>query len=106
MARLDDMTIPIYVQARSLARGQATLDEVWTRLEEQAQNTGVYILLVDGDGNIIRQASPQEGLRQQHIKIPSGGLPDDFSKPYHGTYVTPGGQTFIFAAYPFGRLFV
>lgn len=105
MARLDDMTIPIYVQARSLARGQASLDEVWTRLEEQAQNTGVYILLVDGEGNIIRQASPQEGLRQQHIEIPSGGLPDDFSKPYHGTYETSGGQTFIFAAYPFGRLF-
>jgi len=26
-------------------------------------------------------------------------------KPYHGTYVTSGGQTFIFAAYPFGKLF-
>jgi len=28
MARLDDLTIPIYIQARSLARGQASLDEV------------------------------------------------------------------------------
>jgi len=46
MERLDDMTIPIYIQARSLARGQASLGEVWVNLEEQAQKTGVYILMV------------------------------------------------------------
>lgn len=92
MTRLDDMTIPIYVQARSLARGQASLDEVWTNLEEQAQRTGVYILLVDGEGSIVRQASPQDGLEQQPIELPSGGLPADISEPYHGTYVTSGGR--------------
>ena len=42
MAHLDDMTIPIYVQAAALARGRASLDEVWANLEEQAQRTGVY----------------------------------------------------------------
>ncbi len=105
MARLDDMTIPIYIQARSLTQGRASLDEVWAKLEEQAQNTGVYILLVDSDGNIIRQASPQESLRQQSVELPPEELPNGLLTPYHGTYVTSGGQTFIFAAYPFGKLF-
>lgn len=105
MARLDDMTIPIYVQARSLARGQASLDEVWANLEEQAQKTGVYILLVDGEGNIIRQVSPQGRFRQQPIELPSEGLPSDISEPYHGTYKMAHRQTFISAAYPFGKLF-
>jgi len=104
-ARLDDMTVPIYVQARSLLRRQASLDEVWENLDEQAQRTGVYILLVDEEGGIIRQATPQGRLEQQTIELPPEGLPSDITKPYHGTYETPGGQAFIFAAYPISRLF-
>ena len=61
-ARLDDMTIPIYIQARSLAQGQASLDEVWTNLSEQAEETGIYIFLVDDEGNVIRQVSRGDSL--------------------------------------------
>ena len=104
-ARLDDMTIPIYIQARSLAQGQESLEDVWTNLHEQAKETGVYIFLVDDEGNVIRQALPGEDLGKQLIKLPAGGLPDDISEPYHGTYVTPKGQTIIFAAYPLAPLF-
>ncbi|MFQ5826841.1 MAG: sensor histidine kinase [Dehalococcoidia bacterium] len=105
MARLDDMTIPIYIQARSLARGEASLDEVWANLREQAQETGVYIFLVDDEGNIVRQASPGEGIGGRLDKLPAGALPHDLSGPYHGSYVMPKGQTFIFAAYPLAGLF-
>lgn len=105
MARLNDMTMPIYVQARALVRGQASLNEVWANLEEQAQKTGVYVLLVDGEGNVIRQASPQESPDQQLAKLPPGALPSNISQPYHGTYVAPNRQTFIFAAYPLAGLF-
>ena len=105
VARLDDMTIPIYIQARSLAQGQASLDEVWTNLSEQAEGTGVYIFLIDDEGNIIRQASHGENMDKRRIKLPAGGLPADMSEPYHGTYVAPKGQTFIFAIYPLASLF-
>lgn len=100
MARLDDMSIPIYVQARSMVRSEASLDEVWARLEEQAYRAGVHILLIDGEGNVIRQAPLGEELEQQFTELPSI-LPE----PHHGTYKTPDGQTFIFAAYLFGKLF-
>ncbi len=104
VARLDDMTIPIYIQARALAQGQASLDEVWTNLEKQAQETGVFILLVDDEGNIIRQATPGESTAQLE-NLPPGALPSDISEPYHGTYRAPKRQPFVFAAYPFAALF-
>lgn len=60
IARLDDMTIPIYIQARSLAQGETSLEEVWANLKKQAQETGVHILLIDGEGSIVRQVSSGE----------------------------------------------
>ncbi|UCH42175.1 MAG: HAMP domain-containing histidine kinase [Dehalococcoidales bacterium] len=105
-SRLDDMTVPIYVQTRSLAKRQVPLDDVWSNLKEQAQSTGVYILVVDMEGNIVRQILPQGSLEKQTIELPPESLPSDISKPYHGTFVTSDGQTFIFAAYPFRVLFI
>src|SRR3989337_1796918 len=88
MARLDDMTRPIYVQVRALARGQASVTEVWENLQEQAQRNSVHILLVDSEGTILRQAVPQEGPRQQPINVVPGGLPRGISQPTHGTLAT------------------
>jgi signal transduction histidine kinase len=104
-ARLDDMTIPIYVQTKSLAQGETSLEEVWGNLKKQAQESGVHVLLVDDEGSIVRQVSPEEAFWSQRVKLPSGGLPSDISEPYHGTYVMPKGQTFVFAAYPLAGLF-
>ncbi|MEA3254135.1 MAG: HAMP domain-containing sensor histidine kinase, partial [Chloroflexota bacterium] len=105
MKRLDDMTVPIYVQARALVRGRASPDEVWTNLEEQAQKTGVRILMIDGEGNIIRQASPVQSFDIEKFELPPEGLSSSFSKPYHGTYRPTPGQTFIFVAYPLSGFF-
>ncbi len=104
-ARLDDMTIPIYIQSSSLAQGETSLEEVWANLKKQAQESGVHVLLVDDEGSIVRQVSPGEAFWTQRVKLPSGGLPSDISEPYHGIYVMPKGQTFVFAAYPLAGLF-
>ena len=105
MARLDNITRPIFVQVRSLARGEASATEVWTNLREQAQKNDIYILLVDGEGNIVRQVPPQASPRQQSLDLPPGELPQGISQRTYGTFVTSTGQTFVFAAYPIGRLF-
>lgn len=105
IARLGDMAIPIYVQARSLAKGDASLDEVWTKLKEQAQETGVGILVIDSQGNVIRKVLPP-GISKNHLdKLPAGKLTTDISEHHHGTFVTPGGQVLVFAAYPLAGLF-
>ena len=103
MARLDDMTIPIYVQFKSLAQREASWDEIWTNLEEQAEKTGFYILLTDKGGNVVRQVSPHEGPRLWLIELPPGGLSRASSEPHRGTFNTSSGQAFIFAAYPVTR---
>ena len=104
-ARLNDMTRPIYVQVLSLARGEASPDSVWENLKEQAHLTGVYIFLVDDNGNVIRQVAPTASANRQRIELPPEELPEDLSQPYNGTFEANNGQTFIFAAYPFGKLF-
>ena len=103
-ARLDDVIIPIYVQLRSLAWRETSFDELWTNLEEQAQKTGLHILLTDSKGNVIRQASPQQSPRQRFIELPPRDLSAGISEPQHGIYKTSSGQTFIFAAYPITRV--
>jgi signal transduction histidine kinase len=103
MTRLDYVTRPIFVQVRSLARGQASITEVWENLQEQAQKNDVSILLVDSKGNITRQASPQEN-QQQSIDLAPEEVPHGISQPKQGTFTTTSGQTFIYAAYPLGRL--
>ena len=73
--RLDNITRPVYSQIRSLALGQTSLNEVWVNLQEQAQKNDVYILLVDDEGKITRQVSPQQTLVKQPMEIEPAELP-------------------------------
>lgn len=78
---------------------------MWANLEEQAQETGTYILLLDGQGNVIKQAPPKGSSLELPSKLPSKKLPPGRPRPYRGTYVTPGGQNFTYVAYPLTGLF-
>ena len=78
MDSLNAMARPVYVQVRSLIRGEVTFDELWANLEEQADKNNVYILLGDREGNIIRQVTP--GQYQKPIETPPGELPHGISK--------------------------
>ena len=41
MVHLDGVARPISVQVRTLVRNEASIDDVWSRLEEQAENNNV-----------------------------------------------------------------
>ena len=97
MARLSDMALPIYVQARIFARGQITLNQVWENLQEQANATGTAITLLDVEGDVIKQISP-EGTTWEPPKLPPKKLPFG-AKPTHGTYSTTPGAAFLYVAY-------
>jgi two-component system, OmpR family, sensor kinase len=100
LSRLDDITRPINTQIRSLLRGQTTIADVWTNIQEQAQNFKIYILFVDSRGNLIRQASPD--VNSPQLTVP-GSFPHGFSQASGGTFTTTSGQTFIYWAYPLLR---
>ncbi|MBI4187522.1 MAG: HAMP domain-containing histidine kinase [Chloroflexi bacterium] len=101
MERLDNIARPISVQVRSLVLGEVTPAKLWANLEEQAQKNDVHIILGSRDGNVVRQIAPQPG---QAVEVPSGGLPHGISKAVQGRFVTVDSRTFIYAAYPLGRL--
>ena len=101
MTRLDDMTRPIYTQIRTLLRGQTTLADAWTSIQEQAQSNNVYIIFVDDKGNTIREANPNN--TNQQINVP-GGLPHGLSQATHGVFTSASGQKFVYSAYSIGRI--
>ena len=104
-ARLADVALPIYVQFRAAARGQVSLNQAWTNLEEMSQETGTYIFLLDSQDIIIRQAIPEESSWIPPSKLEIKKPPLSRPAPYGGTYVAPGGERFIFVAHPIIGLF-
>ncbi len=104
MERLEATATPIFIQVKSLIRGQMTITELMADLKEQAQDNNVYIIFGDGDGNIVRQITPEQNRFQQPIEVPAGGLPYQITQPMQGKLVSTTGQTFIYSAYPLNKL--
>ncbi|UCH50355.1 MAG: HAMP domain-containing histidine kinase [Chloroflexota bacterium] len=100
MARLADIATPIYVQFRAAARSQASLNQAWANLEEMSQETGTYIFLLDAKNAIIRQAIPEDSSWIPPTKLEIKNPTVNRQAPYRGTYVAPGGESFIFVAQP------
>ncbi len=100
--RLQDMSVPIYVQARSLASGRATLREVWTNLEDQAEESNVAILMLDGGGGVIKAASPWRALGIEGLEVPPEVL--SATGTVTGTWRAPGGQSFVYVSYSLASL--
>lgn len=98
LSRLEDTARPIHVQFRSLLSGQLKLAEVGPYLQEQAQSSNIYIILVDGSGNIVREIAPRRNLPL--LNITSGTLPHGGAEQQSGTFETANGVKFLYIAYP------
>ena len=105
MAHLADTALPIYIQFRAAARGQVSLNQAWTNLQEMSRETGTYIFLLDAQDVIIRQAIPAESSWIPPSKLEIEKPPLGRPAPYVGNYVAPGGERFIFVAHPLIGLF-
>jgi signal transduction histidine kinase len=105
MAHLADTALPIYIQFRAAARGQVSLNQAWTNLQEMSRETGTYIFLLDAQDVIIRQAIPTESSWIPPSKLEIEKPPLGRPAPYVGNYIAPGGERFIFVAHPLIGLF-
>ena len=101
VGKLESQALPITVQFRQLVSRQATLAEVYSNLQEQAQQNNVYILLLDANNNIVRQISPETGIL--FLNIPAGQLPSGITQQANGTFQTAGKTRFMFVAFPVSR---
>ncbi len=104
-ARLGDVAAPVYFQVKSLAQGQASLNQVWASLSEQAQKTGTAIFILNSQGEVIRQISPKGRSWAYPANLPEKQLQSGKSSPQYGTYTSSRGQDFIFVAYSLEDLF-
>jgi two-component system, OmpR family, sensor kinase len=98
--RLDDLTRPISNQIKSLVKNQITVAQFWNNIQTLAKDYDTYVLLIDDQGNILRQASP--GLAGQLLDVPQG-LPYNISQSIHGMFTSFNGQTYVYAAYPLNK---
>jgi signal transduction histidine kinase len=103
LARLDEMTRPIYVQFTTLSAGQTSWTEVIANLREQARQNNIYILLLDNTGKVTNQITPTGTQGGQLIEVQPDEIPAGISSPERGIFETTDGQTFIYSAYPIGR---
>jgi signal transduction histidine kinase len=103
MERLDTIARPISVQITTMMRREIPIADILDNLVEQAERNNVHILLVDGEGDIMRQFSPGETGSRPTIEVLAGSLPHDLSEPMQGRFVAENGQTYIYAAYPLVR---
>jgi signal transduction histidine kinase len=99
MARLDDVAVAIMVQTRSLTKREASQQEIWANLQEQAEKTGINILLVDGEGNVLRQAARRGAPQQRYIEMDEKAPADGDATTRRGVYSVPNGQTYMYVAY-------
>jgi len=98
-ARLADMALPVYIQARVFLRSPAALEQAWPNIEEQARATGVCMFLCDSGGTVIRQTSNADSdcafPWSIFPKKPGAGV-----RSPRGSYVALDGKTYVYAAFP------
>jgi len=97
ISKLENQAVPISVQFRELVTRQATLTEVYSNLQDQAQSNNVYIILLNGDNGVVRQIAP---LDESQLNIPPGKLPSGISQQTSGTFSNTVNITFIYVAFP------
>lgn len=95
--RLELSARPIQVQTALLVRNNATQQEIFDALQEQADNNRVYLMLIDDAGNILKELYPQQlGL----ISVRPGAMPHGIAGLTTGRFRTLDGTLFVYAAYP------
>jgi signal transduction histidine kinase len=99
--QLTTLGTPIAVQVRSLVRASVTAANLQADLKEQAQDNDVYIIFADNAGKIVSQISP--GTNIQNLDIARGVFPQGQTEPSSGQFVTAGGETYLYAAFPLAK---
>ena len=98
LARLDDVAIPMIAQIREMALRGRSPQEVLAYLADQAEELGVRILLVNGEGRVVRDTAHSGSLEGLRLRIPNSRLSANPRQLYRGKYTDPNGRTFVFGA--------
>jgi signal transduction histidine kinase len=107
-ATLRQVASPIYYNltvtpaGTTTVRGGARLrSDLLVYLRQQQQDTGVIVLLIDGNGNVIREAISDDSLLNEHFAVPPPPAKGpNFAQLPEGKHKTVGGQTLLYVTVP------
>ncbi len=94
--RLELTARPIQVQVTLLVRNNATQQELFDALQEQADNNQIYLLFADSSGDLVKEIYPQQS---GNIVLNPGTLPGTPSRTETGTFRSAG-KPYIYIASP------
>lgn len=100
LTRLADIAVPLYLNVRNLHDLGVPARDLVTNLQSQAEELGVRILLVNEQGTVIQDTSPQGTLVGERMALPHEKLSADRSQMYTGQFRASGNQSFLFVALP------
>jgi signal transduction histidine kinase len=95
--RLELTVRPIQVELTLLVRDNDTQQDIFNALQEQADDSRVYLMLIDNSGGIVKEIYP---VQDTAINVSPAAMPQDISRLTTGGFSTLGGAPFIYAAYP------
>ncbi len=97
---LDNAIRPISVQITQLVRGDVSLLELHDAIQEQADNSGVYLILVDSQGDIVREFIPADG---EGFVEATTELPHGISAAVRGSFISSDRGRYLYVAYPLAK---
>lgn len=97
--RLELSARPIQIQAALLLRGNATQQQLYDALQEQADSNNLYLMFINDSGTTLKEIYP---VQLNLILVHPGALPHGITRLTSGRFRTIDGDVFLYAAYPLG----
>jgi signal transduction histidine kinase len=95
LERLGEITSPIYVHVNSLLQEGASTDQIWASMQEQADNSSLYVVAVDDEEYIVKVITPRGA--QTLLHFPSGELTNRTQGSFRSN-----GKVYLWVAYALG----
>ncbi len=103
LTRLADVSVPVAVQVRTMARQGDSTELMIATLREQANEVQVRILLLDRQGRVLQDTDTQFSLAGQHLDVVLPP-PNDPRFVTGGRYVPQTGSPLLYTLLPTGTL--
>lgn len=96
---LADLSVPVAVQVRTMARLGATPEDMMTDLREQANEVHVRILLLDRQGRVLQDTATEGSLRGRAFEVDLPPLSGP-QRGLAGRYTPLGGPSLLYVLVP------
>ncbi|MDP9236153.1 MAG: HAMP domain-containing histidine kinase [Chloroflexota bacterium] len=96
--------LTLFPNANGAGNARVLRSDLQTYLKLQSQDTGVIVLLLDADGNVIPETNVDDSLLYEHFDVPAPpARGPNFSQLPEGRHTTAGGRKLLYVTVPTPR---